>query len=427
MELAPIVLFAYKRPEHTLRTLEALSRCKEAQQSTLCIYSDGPKNEADMVKVEETRQIIRMKKWCQNVYIYEAKENMGLANSVIKGVTEIVNKYKKIIVLEDDLLVDDTFIFFMNQALSKYEETNQVLQISGYMFPIEKSIEEESFFIPIATSWGWATWKRAWDKFDVEATGYEILNEKVSMAYKFDLNGSYPYSKMLYNQMSGKIDSWAIRWYWSFFKNHGLCLYPKKSLVNNIGMDGSGTHCHKDDYFMSQEQFNHDDMQISLQQRVFNNKIIFLEVCKYLKAKYGSEFIRLYRIDVYKKIYQAYHGLNFEQVLSRFKDKGYRNIGIYGGGIIGEKIYEYIELSEEFTQIVFDKNRDYIKHNYKILDIPQNISQYTLDVIIIGSGMLKTICSIYDNIIELLGSNTELIGINEYMAETLSVDIDFTI
>ncbi|MDN3655874.1 sugar transferase [Ferruginibacter paludis] len=246
-ELAPIVLFVYNRPLHTQQTLEALAVNELAAESVLYIFADGIKPNAtdkDIEKVEKTRQVIRNKNWCKEVHIIERDNNIGLAASVISGVTEIVNKFGRVIVLEDDLVTGSGFLRFMNDALEQYENEERVWQVSGYFFPLKNiRSSSSSFFLTFASSWGWATWQRAWKHFDPLSEGYSRLKTEKELAYHFDINGSYPYTAMLLNQMEQKnIDSWAIRWWWSIFIHNALTLFPDKSLVNNIGYDEEGTH-----------------------------------------------------------------------------------------------------------------------------------------------------------------------------------------
>lgn len=254
MNLAPIVLFVYNRPWHTEQTLIALMQNELAQNSILYIYADGPKEDASpdtIAKMQETRTIIRKKNWCKEVYIIEAERNKGLAESIIDGVTHVLNKFKKAIVLEDDLITSTGFLQYMNDALRKYVNAENVMQISGHCFPVSAiKKKNSSFFIPFCTSWGWGTWQRAWNKFDKNASGYERLKTDPKLEMEFNLDNSYFYSKMLINQMESKnIDSWAIRWWWSIFKENGISLFPDKSLVKNIGFDTSGTHTQGNDPF----------------------------------------------------------------------------------------------------------------------------------------------------------------------------------
>ncbi|QRR03399.1 hypothetical protein [Dyadobacter sandarakinus] len=245
-DYAPVLVFVYRRPQQTLQTLEALSRNMLASESVLYIYADGPGNvqdDAEKKGIEEVRRVIRKEKWCAEVNIIESKTNKGLATSIIDGVTEQVGRHGKVIVLEDDLVTSRGFLRYANDALDKYQFEEKVMQISGYQFPIDDQEEGQSLFMDLTTSWGWATWKRAWEKFDKTASGYEQLKSDRGLASKFDINGTYPYSDMLIDQMEKtNINSWAIRWWWSVFVNQGITLFPDKSLVKNIGFGPEASH-----------------------------------------------------------------------------------------------------------------------------------------------------------------------------------------
>ena len=240
--LAPIVLFVYNRPWHTRQTLESLRQNILADQSQLIIYSDGVKDNAsttDLKNIYEVRQIIREKQWCQKVSIIESNNNYGLADSIIKGVTETVNTYGKIIVLEDDMLTSKYFLQFMNDALFLYQDEQEVACVSGYVPPIEA---ENLFFIRGAEIWGWGTWKRAWDLFEIDSKKlFNQLNNR-GLTYRFDMNGTSNCIAILIAQINGKVSSWGIRWYASAFLADKLNLYPPKTLIQNIGRDGTGTH-----------------------------------------------------------------------------------------------------------------------------------------------------------------------------------------
>ena len=240
--LAPIVLFVYNRPDHTLQTLKALQKNYLADKSTLFIYSDGPKNNAldiDIENISKVRKIIKDQKWCRDVIIIESKINKGLANSVIEGVSEIVNKFGKVIVLEDDLITSKEFLKYVNNALEIYSNEEKVYGIAGYTIQ-NNLIGKETFFLPISSSWGWATWKRAWKDF--ETNGLKLLNAIEKHKNEFDFGG-YEYFKMLEDQVNNKNSSWAIRFYASVFLKKGLFLFPDYTFIKNIGFDNSGTHC----------------------------------------------------------------------------------------------------------------------------------------------------------------------------------------
>lgn len=242
MELSPILLFTYNRLFHTRKVIEALSQNEYASESELIVYSDGGKDEKAVREVESIRHFLKSVVGFKSVTILERTENWGLAKNIIDGVTAVVNQYGKVIVLEDDLVVSPYFLKYMNEALDFYEKEEQVACIHGYVYPVKHKLPE-TFFIKGADCWGWATWKRSWDLFNSD--GKFLLEEidKLNLKKEFDFNNSYPYYRMLKHQVEGKNSSWAVRWYASAFLHNKFTLYPGRSLVNQIGMDGSGVHC----------------------------------------------------------------------------------------------------------------------------------------------------------------------------------------
>lgn len=250
MNYAPLALFVYNRPWHTQQTVSALVANPEAAKTPLYIFSDAAKTENEVSAVAQVRTFLREITDFQSVTIIEREENLGLARSIIDGVTFVCNKHEQVIVLEDDLVTSPYFLKYMNDGLEKYKDEQDVISIHGYVCPTEETLPE-TFFLRIADCWGWATWQRGWQLF--EANGQKLLNEleERKLTYQFDFDGSYPYTKMLKNQIAGKNNSWAIRWYASAFLHNKLTLYPGRSLVHNIGMDGSGAHCAATDDFHS--------------------------------------------------------------------------------------------------------------------------------------------------------------------------------
>ena len=243
MSYAPIALFVYNRPWHTRQAVEALLANKEAAQSRLYVFSDAARDVAAHQAVAEVRDYIHSIAGFKAVTIVERETNFGLARSIIDGVTRLCEEYGRVIVLEDDLVTSPHFLAYMNDALARYENEERVMQIAGYMFPAELDIQDDALLLPFISSWGWATWHRAWRFFDAEAKGYEKLLKDRELKKRFDLGGHYNYFKMLQRQQQGKTESWAIRWYLSVFLSQGLALYPKKTLVRNLGFDGSGVNC----------------------------------------------------------------------------------------------------------------------------------------------------------------------------------------
>ncbi len=250
MDPAPIALFVYNRPFHLTQTLQALQNNPLAHQSRLYIYSDGPKMPRDEPAVAQVRQIIRKTMGFAEVTIHEQTANIGLARSIIAGVTELSARYGSVIVLEDDLIVAPRFLTFMNQALEHYEQASRVMTVSGYRFPVEHPEHLAStFFFSVPASWGWGTWHRAWKQFTPDST--QLLAQLSTKADQnsFDVDEAYPYFAQLKLHAAGQLDVWGVRWYASMFAAKGLCLYPGQSLVQNIGMDGSGMHCRASSQF----------------------------------------------------------------------------------------------------------------------------------------------------------------------------------
>lgn len=243
-DLAPIALFVYNRPEHTKRTIESLKRNIFAGQSELYIFSDSAKSERQADQVKEVRKLIRAVNGFKKIHIIEAKKNKGLASSIIGGVSQIINEYGKVIVLEDDLITSPVFLKFMNEALVFYEDNSSIWSIAGYNYPIEipDYYQETVYFFYRASSWGWASWKDRWDVIDWDVKDYNKYKYNLFKIAHF-CKGGTDLDKMLRNQMQGKSDSWAIRWCYSQNVQGKLTVYPCQTLVSNIGIDGSGTHC----------------------------------------------------------------------------------------------------------------------------------------------------------------------------------------
>lgn len=240
--LAPVALFAFRRPDHTQRTLEALASNPSLRDSPLIVFCDGARSAGEQAQVEATRAVVHAFDHPRKV-VHASPANLGLARSIIKGVGALCEQYGRVIVVEDDLVVAPTFLEYMNRGLARYASAPRVMQISGHMFPVGLEPREGSLFLPFTTTWGWATWSRAWRAFDATASGAARLAGSWRERFRFDLDGSYPYFSMLQRQLAGEVDSWGIRWYLSTFLSGGLTLYPRSSLVSNIGFDGSGTHC----------------------------------------------------------------------------------------------------------------------------------------------------------------------------------------
>ena len=242
MTCAPILLFVYNRPEHTRRCIESLTRNALAADSTLYIYADGAKDTTQQSAVDEVRSYLRTISGFKTMNLIERKDNWGLARNIIDGVTTQVNRYGKVIVLEDDLVVAPYFLQFMNDALETYKDEPKVGHIQACDFTQDPSLPD-TFLIKWTGSWGWATWERAWKHFNPNGKALLEELEQRKLTYTFDFNGKYGFTRMLRRQIEGKNNSWAIRWNASLFLKDILSLNVGRSLVQNEGFDGSGTNC----------------------------------------------------------------------------------------------------------------------------------------------------------------------------------------
>lgn len=247
MSLAPILLFTYNRPDHTRQTLEALLNNHLSAESELFVFSDGYKNESDKKDVLKVREVIHSISGFKKTTVFENDCNKGLAGNIIEGVTKIINLYGKVIVVEDDLITSPYFLTFINEALEKYENEEKIGHIHGFCYSNLQL--PDVFLIKWVGSLGWGTWQRAWVHFNPDGKSLleELENRKLTKA--FDFNGTYPYTRMLRRQIRGENNSWAIRWNASLFLRDMLSINAGKSLILNIGFDGTGENSGSQDIY----------------------------------------------------------------------------------------------------------------------------------------------------------------------------------
>lgn len=254
MGMAPVVMFVYNRLDKMRNCLEALECQKECAQTDLHIFSDGGKNSQDEEKVASVRHYLKEEyipgSKFSRVYLVESAYNKGLAESVISGVTEVIGRYDKAIVVEDDLIVSDDFLAYMNGALDYYENIGRVGSISAYAYPLKelKRYKKDVFILRKGECWGWGTWADRWRQVDWEVSDFNEYKLNYKMRKEFDSIGC-GLDAMLCSYMEGTLDTWAARWCYYLFKNNLLTVYPKVSRVRNEGLDGSGANCDVTDRF----------------------------------------------------------------------------------------------------------------------------------------------------------------------------------
>lgn len=279
--LAPIILFVYNRLDHTTKTIEALQKNAFAKDSELFVFCDGPKvscTSEQKERVLEVQRYARTIKGFKNVSVQSRDTNIGLANSVIKGVTEIINKYGKVIVLEDDIVTQPLFLRFMNDALEYYEDDERIFSIGAMSDEIDipSSYTDGVYVFPRVCSWGWATWNDRWNTNNWDINSYSIFTNPSQREIRNLCRGGRDLWPMLQAQAEGKIDSWAVRWQYNLAFQNKLCLYPVDSFVSNIGLDGTGVHCGNSDTGIapSRKLYDKNDYDICLVKNIRENKTI---------------------------------------------------------------------------------------------------------------------------------------------------------
>ncbi len=243
-KLAPVIVFAYNRLDHTMQTIEHLKNNILAIDSDLIIFSDAWKTNKDEKLVQEVRDYLRSVKGFNSFTVVERKDNFGLAKNIMEGVTEVINKFGKIIVLEDDLLTSKNFLCYMNESLEYYKDGQDIFSISGYTgkLPSLSKYNNDTYLAYRPSSWGWATWKDKWDNIDWNVNDFEEYIKNKKEVKRFN-RGGIDMTRMLKYYMAGKNNSWAIRWSYAMHKQNKYCVYPKVSKIQNIGFGEDATHC----------------------------------------------------------------------------------------------------------------------------------------------------------------------------------------
>lgn len=277
MKTAPLVIFVYNRLFQTQKMLEAIDGNILSGETDAFIFSDGAKNEKDQERVDAVREYIH--RFMENsnfksVTITEAPQNKGLANSIIDGVSEIIEKYGRVIVLEDDLVTAENFLQFMNDCLSFYERNDKVWSIGGtsYVLPSLKDYPYDVFACYRGESCGWATWLDRWEKVDWDISDYQAFLKDRKRKKQFR-RGGQDMVEALQMQMEGKTDSWAIRWCYQESKEDMYTIMPVVSLITNIGWDGSGTHSDVDRFHVkkSERKFEYRLRNVEIDEKLMND------------------------------------------------------------------------------------------------------------------------------------------------------------
>lgn len=299
--LAPIIVFAYDRPDHLRRTLDALAKNDLASQSELYIYCDGAKETAPAEQVErirENRKVAHDADGFKSITIIEREKNVGLKANIVGAVTEIVNKYGRVITLEDDIVTSAGFLRYMNDALELYKNDEQVMHISGYMWPHRYRLPE-TFFYPVPCPWGWATWARAWQHYSDDAE--TLFHYWKNRWEEFNLFGGNYLQKQLEDNYSGTLQTWFVKWYAVVLQQGATALYPGKSLVDNKGFCENSTNCYQTNKF----DIDHLAESIKVKRRpVRINRIAAREIYAFYQGRWYN---RRRRTRMINKILAFFH------------------------------------------------------------------------------------------------------------------------
>lgn len=240
---APVILFAYKRPVELAATLQALQANYLASQSDLYIFVDAPKRPDDAAKVAQVHRLLDDFTGFRTIHRDYAETNIGCANSIIRGVSQVLAKHPSAIIVEDDIVTAPNFLDFMNQGLARYEKNRRVYSVAGYTLPFQQPANYpfDAYLIPRHSPWGWGTWTDRWQSVDWDMTDYPEFTRDRQQQKAF-MQGGSDLLGMLRDQMEGRADAWDIRFCYNRFKEGGLTVYPTLSKVQNIGFTADATH-----------------------------------------------------------------------------------------------------------------------------------------------------------------------------------------
>jgi GT2 family glycosyltransferase len=259
----PLALFTYNRPAHTAATLKALSACKGRESFTFFFFSDAPRHSEDRESVEAVRRLLRDQAPLFDAEVIEQSTNQGLARSIVGGVDRLCASHGWVVVLEDDLLVEPSFLEFMAEALVYYEHRSTVMQVGATTLAPPQRQTSGAFLLPVTSTWGWGTWQRAWKSFSWTPQGWPQCADDADWLSVFQLGGAADYVAMLEDRLAGRNDSWGILWWYAVSRARGKVVYPSRSLVRNIGFDGTGVHCGKESLFEFPQHSRSDDLDWS--------------------------------------------------------------------------------------------------------------------------------------------------------------------
>lgn len=288
---SPVIAFVYSRPEHTKKMLSALRRNNLADCTDLIIYSDGAKTVKDEPGVRAVREYINSLTGFNSITIIEREKNVGLAQSIIQGVTETIEKYGRVIVLEDDIETSPYFLKYMNDALNMYAEVRNIASISGSSYPVNmKNSADSTYLLRIPLCWGWATWEDRWKMFKKDIKAVSYIDKKTQKYINFD--GAFDFFEQATLNSKGKLNTWFIFWYITLASNKWLTLFPSTIMAKNIGHDGSGENCNGNDLYKG-IVISEEPLELIQKENLIESKDFYLAHIKYFKNSRRNLLVRI--------------------------------------------------------------------------------------------------------------------------------------
>lgn len=312
---APLAIYVYNRKDKLERTLKSLEKNVFAENTDVYIFSDAPKKESDIKKVNEVRDYLNKyaetNRAFNSIQLIIRDKNMGLANSIISGTNDIISRKGKVIVVEDDMVCHPNFLKYMNEGLDFYEDDMRYGSITAYTerVPGLKKYDHDIYVSEKAECQGWATWKNRWQGVDWELSDFDdYLRNKKDRRHMQSLQ--IDLDDMLIRKKHERISSWVVIWCYSLMKRGMWTVYPKDTLTYHIGYDGSGTNCTANDLKLVEEIENRIK---NIDKNEFSN-VVFekLEPNRLLQKQVGE--------GIYSLRYRLKHRLKFAYKLARMKD-----------------------------------------------------------------------------------------------------------
>jgi hypothetical protein len=377
--LAPIIIFAYKRPRHLHAVLTALSQCELADKSQVYCYIDGAKCPEDEAAIEQVVAVAGRQWGFKSLVVNQRESNVGLSHNILDGINYITQQHGEVIVLEDDIIVSPTFIIYMNEALQRYANDKRVWHISAATFPVEREFAQDTFFWRVAMGWGWATWRDRWQHFSKEPEKL-LATWPQTQIEAFNLYGAYAFWEQVEKNLRGEINTWAVFWYATIFQQQGLCLSPVSSLTTNIGFDGSGTHTIGKNQFISASSQRKARKSLTFPDKVEED------------AEVVGEIIRSNKILTTRKMQQIQRNVgDLKALLVKVSQANYfidqyagKRIALFGVGDISRTIHEFLLRADIPNRwfVVSDEHLDAHKQQPQIVSLTQ-LKDRPIDIIIV--------------------------------------------